>query len=61
MPQSAEVLGLCVSKVYQLLRSGRLLSLRIDGSRRISEMALSSFIRDQEARMRAELRGEVIA
>lgn len=42
--EAAEALGICRSKLYELLRSGRLRSVRIDGSRRVSAAELREFV-----------------
>ena len=42
--EAAQVLGICRSKLYELLRSGRLESVRIDGSRRIPADVLEEFV-----------------
>lgn len=42
--EAAEVLGVCRSKVYELLRVGALDSVRVGGSRRILTVALHEFV-----------------
>lgn len=42
--EAATVLSLGRSKVYELIRDGRLASVRIDASRRIPAKALAEFV-----------------
>jgi excisionase family DNA binding protein len=42
--EAAEALGLSRWKLYALLRSGRLRSVKLDGSRRIAASALAEFV-----------------
>lgn len=42
--EAAEALGICRSKLYELLRAGRLESVRIDGSRRVPAAVLREFV-----------------
>ena len=42
--EAAEALGICRSKVYALLRSGDLESVRIGASRRIPADALTAYV-----------------
>jgi len=42
--ETAEVLGLSRAKVYELINSGALRSVRIDGARRIRADDLSAFV-----------------
>jgi excisionase family DNA binding protein len=44
VPEAAEVLGLSRAKVYELINSGALRSVRIDGSRRIKADDLTAFV-----------------
>ncbi|WP_289008524.1 helix-turn-helix domain-containing protein [uncultured Thermomonospora sp.] len=44
VPAAARLLGLGRSKTYELIRSGRIRSVRIDGCRRIPRAALEEFI-----------------
>ncbi|MET8007084.1 helix-turn-helix domain-containing protein [Nonomuraea glycinis] len=44
VPEAAEVLAISRNKLYQLLASGAVASIRIDGSRRISVSALNDYI-----------------
>lgn len=44
VPEAAQVLAISRSKLYQLLATGAVASLRIDGSRRIPVSALNDFI-----------------
>jgi excisionase family DNA binding protein len=44
VPEAAEALAISRSKLYQLITSGTLASLRIDGSRRIPLTALTDYI-----------------
>jgi excisionase family DNA binding protein len=44
VPEAAEVLGLSRAKVYKLINSGALRSVRIDGSRRIKSDDLTAFV-----------------
>ncbi|MGW4469709.1 helix-turn-helix domain-containing protein [Nonomuraea sp. NPDC004354] len=44
VPEAAEALAISRSKLYQLLASGAISSLRIDGSRRIPVSALNDYI-----------------
>lgn len=48
-----ERLQLGKSKVFELLATGQLESLKIDGARRISERAVDDFIARREASARA--------
>jgi excisionase family DNA binding protein len=60
MREASARLGLSLSKAYQLVRAGRLTSLRIDGSRRVSIDSLRRFVEDQERIEAATRRGEVL-
>lgn len=42
--EAAQALGICRSKIYELLRSGRLESVRIDGSRRVPAAVLEEYV-----------------
>ena len=42
--EAATVLGLGKSKVYELIASGRLRSVKIDGARRIPSAAIDEFM-----------------
>jgi excisionase family DNA binding protein len=42
--EAAQALGIGRTKLYALLRSGRLLSVRLDGSRRVPVAALTDFV-----------------
>lgn len=42
--EAADALGLSRWKLYVLLRSGRLRSVKVDGSRRIATTALMEFV-----------------
>ncbi|MGW0200525.1 helix-turn-helix domain-containing protein [Nonomuraea sp. NPDC003201] len=44
VPEAAEALAISRSKLYQLLATGAVTSLRIDGSRRIAVTALNDYI-----------------
>lgn len=44
VPEAAEFLSLSRAKVYQLVRSGRIPSVRIDGSRRIRSEDLHAYV-----------------
>lgn len=44
VPQACEHLSLRKSKVYDLISSGRLKSIKLDGARRITAEALAEFI-----------------
>ncbi|MEU7004494.1 helix-turn-helix domain-containing protein [Nonomuraea sp. NPDC046570] len=44
VPEAAEALAISRSKLYELLTSGAVTSLRIDGSRRIPVTALTDYI-----------------
>ncbi|WP_433512911.1 helix-turn-helix domain-containing protein [Nonomuraea sp. CA-143628] len=44
VPEAAEALAISRSKLYQLIASGTVASLRIDGSRRIPVSALTDYI-----------------
>jgi excisionase family DNA binding protein len=44
VPEAAEALAISRSKLYQLLASGEIASIRIDGSRRIPLTALEDYI-----------------
>ncbi|MEU7741191.1 helix-turn-helix domain-containing protein [Nonomuraea sp. NPDC049158] len=44
VPEAAEALAISRSKLYQLMASGAVASLRIDGSRRIPVSSLSDYI-----------------
>ncbi|MEV6159451.1 helix-turn-helix domain-containing protein [Nonomuraea sp. NPDC052129] len=44
VPEAAEALAISRSKLYQLMASGAVASLRIDGSRRIPVAALTNYI-----------------
>ena len=47
-PEAADVLGIGRWKLYDLLRQGRLRSLRIGSCRRISTAALAEFVAELE-------------
>jgi excisionase family DNA binding protein len=49
---AAEVLGLGRTKVYELMRSGALRSVRIGRLRRIPATALTEFVAELEAQQR---------
>jgi len=42
--QAAEALAICRARVYELMRSGELGSIRIGASRRVPRQALDAFI-----------------
>jgi len=42
--EAAEVLGICRSKLYQLLRNGTVISVRIGGCRRIPAASLAELV-----------------
>ncbi|MEU5859916.1 helix-turn-helix domain-containing protein [Nonomuraea sp. NPDC047529] len=44
IPEAAEALAISRSKLYQLLATGAVASIRIDGSRRIPVTALNEYI-----------------
>ncbi|TDE26421.1 DNA-binding protein [Nonomuraea mesophila] len=44
VPEAAEALSISRSKLYQLLATGAVASIRIDGSRRIPVSALTDYI-----------------
>jgi excisionase family DNA binding protein len=44
VPESAETLAISRSKLYELLASGAIVSIRIDGTRRIPLTALEDYI-----------------
>ena len=44
VPEAAEALAISRSKLYQLLASGAIASIRIDGSRRIPLTALEEYV-----------------
>ena len=44
VPEAAETLAISRSKLYELLASGAITSVRIDGSRRIPLTALEDYI-----------------
>ncbi len=44
VPQAAEALAISHSKLYELLASGAIDSIRIDGSRRIPLTALEAYV-----------------
>ncbi|GAA3569644.1 hypothetical protein GCM10022419_058190 [Nonomuraea rosea] len=44
VPEAAQVLAISRSKLYQLLASGAVGSIRIDGSRRVPVTALTDYI-----------------
>lgn len=44
VPEAAQALAISRSKLYELLASGALPSVRIDGSRRIPRDALNAYI-----------------
>ncbi|MFI7690740.1 helix-turn-helix domain-containing protein [Nonomuraea sp. NPDC049655] len=44
VPEAAEALAISRSKLYQLLATGAVASIRIDGSRRIPITALNEYI-----------------
>jgi len=44
VPEAARVLAISRSKLYELLASGAVRSLRIDGSRRIPVSALDDYV-----------------
>jgi excisionase family DNA binding protein len=47
--EAAEILGVSTSKVYELIRGGRLRSVKIGGARRISAKALSDLVEELES------------
>jgi excisionase family DNA binding protein len=46
-PQVADVLGLSVPKVYQLIRDGVLPSVRVDAAVRVPRVQLEAWIRER--------------
>ncbi len=44
VPEAATALGVSRSKLYQLLTSGAVRSVRIDGSRRVPVAALNAYV-----------------
>jgi excisionase family DNA binding protein len=44
VPEAAEALAISRSKLYELLASGAIISVRIDGSRRIPFTALEEYV-----------------
>jgi excisionase family DNA binding protein len=46
--EAAQMLGIGRTKVYELIRSGALRSVRIGGLRRISAIALAEFVAELE-------------
>lgn len=44
VPEAAERLSLSRAKVYELIKTGALPSVRVDGSRRITHDALVAFV-----------------
>ena len=44
VPQAGKTLNLGKSKMYDLIASGRIKSIKLDGSRRITAEALAEFI-----------------
>jgi excisionase family DNA binding protein len=44
VPEAAEALAISRSKLYELLASGAIASIRIDGSRRIPLIALEEYV-----------------
>lgn len=46
--QTGVILGLGRSKVYELITSGRLRSLKIDGARRVPVAAIEDFLAAQD-------------
>jgi excisionase family DNA binding protein len=44
VPEAAEALAISCSKLYELIASGVIVSVRIDGSRRIPLTALEDYI-----------------
>ena len=55
VPEAAEALAISRSKLYELLTSGALASIRIDGSRRIPLTALEEYVSRTPAQLRAFL------
>jgi excisionase family DNA binding protein len=49
--EAAQVLRVGRSKVYELMRTGELRSVKIGGSRRISAVALAEFVAQLEGRV----------
>jgi excisionase family DNA binding protein len=44
VPEAANALGISRSKLYELIKTGAIASLRIDGSRRIPYRALTAYV-----------------
>ena len=44
IPEAAQFLGFGRSKVYELISSGRLKSIKIDSARRVSTAAIAEFL-----------------
>ncbi|GII56306.1 hypothetical protein Pth03_46950 [Planotetraspora thailandica] len=44
VPQAADLLAISRSKLYELINSGAVVSVRIDGSRRVPVSALNDYI-----------------
>jgi hypothetical protein len=53
VPDVKERLQLGKSKVFELLATGELESLKIDGARRVTEEALADFIKRRQAEAKA--------
>lgn len=49
VPAAARMLSLGRSKTYDLIRAGRLRSVRVDGSRRVPRAALEEFVSGLDA------------
>ncbi|MER6170553.1 helix-turn-helix domain-containing protein [Streptosporangium sp. NPDC001681] len=53
VPEAAAALAVSRSKLYQLIASGAVASIRIDGSRRVPVSALQDYITDLTSAERA--------
>jgi excisionase family DNA binding protein len=60
-PEVADRLRVSVAKVWVLISSGRLRSLKIDSSRRIPEDALAEYVADRAAEERVRRAGSSAA
>lgn len=59
--EAAQVLGICRTRVFALIKSGRLRSVKLGGARFITADALRAFVRDLEQESSSHANAEEVA
>jgi excisionase family DNA binding protein len=57
--EAAEILGICRTRVFALIKSGRLRSVKLGSARFITAEALRVFVRDLERESSSQAEAEV--